>query len=122
MNMDVSLICDFHPRDTGLFGRSDFTMAGGNAELKLFFGEHGDISLMFNGILWHEFTTLYYCSLEQISSAYFRLVEVKKSERLNSYLASKRAKVFVHHYRVFLDDHGCHEVLAESVGILDYTR
>jgi hypothetical protein len=59
------------------------------------------------------------CDAELITSAYFRLVEVTESCALSSFVegdrAPRKAYTELHHYRIFLDETGCHELFAESV-------
>jgi phosphoribosylformylglycinamidine (FGAM) synthase-like enzyme len=58
------------------------------------------------------------CSAEQVKTAYFKLVRLDESKRLTEYIAADRSprKAYreLHHFRVFLDEHGCHEIFAES--------
>jgi hypothetical protein len=79
--------------------------------------EQARIQIKFSRVRWHEFVAAYNCSPEQVKGAYFRLVEVEGSQRLNEFLRGDRApkRVYreLHHYR-FLDESGCHEVFAES--------
>ena len=116
--MGIALIYDFPPFDTGRFEGAAFSMSNGDAELVVSVASHDDIVLRFKGARWHEFTALYNCSAEQVKSAYFKLVELTGSELLTKYVAADKAsaKAYreLHHYRVFLDEHGCHELFAES--------
>jgi hypothetical protein len=116
--MRIALAYDFPPFDTGLFEAAEFLMSGGNARLLIKVAEHSEIIVQFKRVRWHEFTALYNCSAEQVKSAYFKLVRLDDSERLTTYIAADRAasKAYkeLHHYRVFLDEHGCHELFAES--------
>lgn len=116
--MRVALVYDFPPFDTGLFEAAEFLMSGGNAQLIIKVAEHPEIIVQFKRVRWHEFTALYNCSAEQVKSAYFKLVRLDDSERLTAHMAADRAaaKAYkeLHHFRVFLDEHGCHELFAES--------
>jgi hypothetical protein len=116
--MRIAPVYDFPPFDTGLFAAAEFLMSGGNARLLVKVEEHTDIILQFKRIRWHEFTALYNCSSEQVSSAFFKLVRLDESERLTKYiradLAATKAYKELHHFRVFLHEHGCHELFAES--------
>ena len=116
--MNIVPVYDFPPFDTGLFAATEFLMSGGNARLLIRVEEHSDIILQFKRVRWHEFTALYNCSTEQVNSAYFKLVRLDESERLMKYITADRAaaKAYkeLHHFRVFLDEHGCHELFAES--------
>jgi hypothetical protein len=93
-------------------------MTDGNAWLLIRVAEHPDIILQFQRVRWHEFTALYNCSAEQVKSAYFKLVRLDDSERLTKYIVADRAASEaykeLHHFRVYLDEHGCHELFAES--------
>ena len=116
--MRIALVYEFPPFDTGLFEGARFLMAGGNAELLVRVAGHDDIVLNFACIRWHQFTALYNCTAEQVQTAYFKLVDLAQSHLLTKYIAEDRAnaKAYkeLHHFRVFLDGHGCHEVFAES--------
>jgi len=116
--MDIALIYDFPPFGTGSFECASFTMAKGDAELVVRVAKHDDIVLRFKRARWHQFTALYNCSPEQVKSAYFKLVELQGSKAVARYAAEDRAnaKAYreLHHFRVFLDEHGCHELFAES--------
>ena len=116
--MRIALVYDFPPFDTGLFEAAEFLMSGGNARLLIKVAEHSEIIVQFKRVRWHEFTALYNCSSEQVESAFFKLVRLDDSERLTTYIAADRAarKAYkeLHHFRVFLHEHGCHELFAES--------
>jgi hypothetical protein len=75
------------------------------------------IAISFVRVRWHEFTALYNCSPEQVASAYFKVAEITQSPSLARYIANDRAssKAYqeLHHYRIFLDETGCHELYAE---------
>lgn len=115
--MRITPIYDFPRFDTGLFDGASFEMSGGDASLVVKVCQRDDIILGFRRVRWHEFTALYNCSPSQVE-AYFRLVELSDSEAVARYVsadsAGKKAYKSLHHYRVFLDDHGCHELFAES--------
>ena len=118
--MALRLVYDFPGFDTGQFEDAEFLMSQGGAQLTVHIAGDEDVVLLFKRVRWHEFTALYNCSPEQIDGAYFKLIEVEDSSRLAKYVASDRAsaKAYkeLHHFRVFLDEHGCHEIFAESVG------
>ena len=117
--MGISVVYDFPPFDTGLFEEAIFSMARGDAELVVLVAERDDIVLRFKRARWHEFTAQYNCTPDQINTAYFKLVEIDGSSSVANYVAADKAgaKAYreLHHYRVFLDEHGCHELFAESV-------
>jgi hypothetical protein len=104
--------------DTGLYEGFEFLMSQGNATLTICVTERPPIAVKFERVRWHEFVALYNCSAEQVSSAYFKLVEVVDSTRLIEYVqndqAGSRAYQELHHYRIFLDESGCHELFAQS--------
>lgn len=105
--------------DTGRFEGAKFTMAEGDARLTILIDGLSPVVIDFHRIRWHEFTALYNCTAKQINGSYFMLSEVKPSRRLENYIAEDKAsaKAYkeLHHYRIFLDEHGCHEVFSESV-------
>ena len=96
-------------------------MARGDAKLVVHVAEEPDVVVTFKRVRWHEFTALYNCSCEQVSTSYFKLAEVASSPSLARYVASDRASAKahseLHHYRIFLDEHGCHEVFAQAAAI-----
>ena len=97
---------------------AQFLMANGNATLTVHVAELSPVTIQFDHIRWHEFTASYNCSSEQVSSAYFKLVELVQSKRLIEFVANDMAaaKAYreLHHYRIFLDESGCHELFAQS--------
>lgn len=113
-----ALIFDFPPFDTGLFEGAGFSMANGDAELVATVTGRDDVVLTFGRVRWHEFTALYNCTSDQVNSAYFKLVELKGSASVAKFVADDRSgrKAYreLRHFRVFLDEHGCHELFAES--------
>ena len=62
---------------------------------------------------------MYNCTAELIEGSYFVLSEISPSAGLDAYIKNDQAgaKAYreLHHYRIFLDETGCHEVFAESV-------
>jgi hypothetical protein len=119
--MRVARIHDLPNFDTGQFVGARFLMASGSGELTVQVEGMRDIVLSFTRLRWHEFTAVYNCSPEQVESAFFKLVELEGSAPLAKYVASDRAssKAYhqLHHYRIFLHEHGCHELFAESASI-----
>jgi hypothetical protein len=61
------------------------------------------------------------CSADQVRSAYFTLVDLGSTQRLSSFLASdssfSKAHGSLRHFRIFLYETGCHEILAESARV-----
>ena len=116
--MPVITVSEFPPFDTGQFEGAEFHMSQGDARLVVHVAGAEDVVVSFKRVRWHEFTALYNCSSEQVAGAYFKLAEVTPSPALAAYIAADksgaRAYKELHHYRVFLDEHGCHEVFAQS--------
>ena len=104
--------------DTGRYSESEYLMRAGDSTLTIHVAGIRDISVSFPRTRWHRFTALHVCPASWIKEAYFRLVEVSPSEGLATFLASdaksQGAYRELHHYRIFLDETGCHEVYAES--------
>jgi hypothetical protein len=106
--------------DTGQYVGSKFVMDGGDAELLVRIAEVGDVHLVFRRARWHQFTSLYSCDPETIRTAYFQVVEVDNSQRVRAILhadGARKAYRELHHYKIFLDETGCHEVVSESVSL-----
>lgn len=117
--MAVRSVLEFPPFDTGQYVDSEFHMVGGDATLVINVADVPKISVVFRRVRWHRFTSKYACPAEWVKQAYFRIVEAPSSEGLAAFISSDRANVKpyseLHHFRVFLDETGCHEVYAESV-------
>jgi hypothetical protein len=105
--------------DSGQYEGSEFLMAGGGAVLTILLAELPAVRITFQGVRWHEFTAVYNCTSEQVQ-AYFQVVEVAPSAGLAAYIASDKASARAYrdlrHYRIFLDETGCHELYAQSCG------
>ena len=116
--MKIELIAELPEFDTGQYEGCEFLMAGADAKLTIRLAELPSFEIRFSRVRWHQFTALPNCDAAMVESAYFRLVELTGSQVLSSFVesdrASKRAYRELHHYRVFLDETGCHEVFAES--------
>jgi hypothetical protein len=108
--------------DTGQYDGCEFHMVGGDAILKLLLSEHPAFSMQFRRVRWHRYTQLHSCDASWINEAYFRLVEVSPTEAVAAFMKADTSSVKpypeLHHYRIFLDETGCHEVFAESVRAL----
>ena len=119
--MPIRTVAEFPPFDTGQFEGAEFHMSKGDASPLAHVAGEGDVVVTFQRIRWHEFTAVYNCSSEQVSGSYFKLTEVESSAALARFLAADKAsaKAYqeLHHYRVFLDEHGCHEVFSQSARI-----
>ena len=119
--MPTIIVSELPPFDTGQFEGAEFHMLRGDAQLVVHVAGDLDVVVTFRRVRWHEFTAPYNCSPEQVSSSYFKVTEVESSQPLARYVASDRASVKayseLHHYRIFLDEHGCHEVFAQSVAL-----
>jgi hypothetical protein len=117
------VVSEFPPFDTGQFEGAEFHMVHADAQLVVHVAGQSDLVVTFKRIRWHEFTALYNCSSEQVSGSYFKLTEVCSSQALAKYVAADQAsaKAYseLHHYRVFLDEHGCHEVFAQSASLTE---
>jgi len=106
--------------DTGQYGGCEFSMTKGNALLVLHLSGLPDFRIHFQNVRWHRYTQLYSCDVSMVKDAYFRVIEVSPTEVLESFLGTDRsypsrsAYRKLHHFRIFLDETGCHEVLAES--------
>jgi hypothetical protein len=104
--------------DTGQYEGCEFSIPGGDAKLTIRFAELPPFEINFYRTRWHQFTALPNCDAELVKSAYFRLVEVMESCALSSFIdgdrAPRKAYKELHHYRIFLDETGCHELFAES--------
>ncbi len=107
--------------DTGQYEGCDFHMSAGDANLVIKIAEIGVFSIFFQRVRWHRFTQLLSCDLAWINGAYFRLVEIPPGDLIASlmapYLRDKAAPrpfIALRHFMIFLDETGCHEVVAES--------
>lgn len=104
--------------DTGQYEGCEFSLSGGDAKLTIRFTELPPFEINFYRARWHQFTALPNCDAELIKDAYFRLVEVTESRALSSFIdddrAPRKAYTQLHHYRIFLDETGCHELFAEA--------
>jgi hypothetical protein len=125
LEMTTELIIDLPKFDTGQYEDCEFIMFGGDAKLTLRFSELPAFGIKFSRTRWHQFTALPNCSVEMVKSAYFRLVELKYSSALAAFIDGDRlnrdrmrAYKELHHYRIFLDETGCHEVFAESAAAI----
>lgn len=103
--------------DTGQYEKSEFLLSDGNAVLTIHLAEMSPLKITFSRVRWHQFTALYNCTAEMVKAAYFAVAEIPRSNSLAAYIASDRAtrKAYdeLHHYQIFLDETGCHEVYAE---------
>ncbi len=105
--------------DTGQYEGCEFHMSEGDALLSLHIAELPDFKIRFQRVRWHRYTQLYSCNETWVRDAYFRLIEVDQTELLNDFIQSDRSHqkpyAELHHFRIFLDETGCHEVFAEAV-------
>jgi hypothetical protein len=115
--MPTKVVLELPQFDTGQYERCEFLMSGGDATLTIHIAELGPVVIQFRRARWHQFTALYNCNAEIIRDAYFKLIEIVDSPALGAYVANDRASVKaykeLHHYQIFLDETGCHEVFAE---------
>ena len=104
--------------DTGQYEGCDLSLSKGNAVLRVHMTDLAPLAIQFNRVRWHQFTALPNCTDEMVGDAYFRVVEYPNSPAVANFIrqdrASKKAYTTLHHYRIFLDETGCHEVFAES--------
>ena len=104
--------------DAGQYEECDLAITGADVRLTIRFSELPPFEINFSHVRWHQFTALPNCDADVVESAYFRLVEVVESPTLSSFVdsdrAPRRAYKELHHYRIFLDETGCHELFAES--------
>jgi hypothetical protein len=116
--MSTELIIELPEFDTGQYKDCEFVMTGGDAKLTLRFSELPPFGIGFSRARWHQFTAVPNCSVEMIKTAYFQLVELKDSNTLAAFIkadqAARKAYRELHHYRIFLDETGCHELFAQS--------
>jgi hypothetical protein len=114
----IEQVAELPKFDTGQYEGCEFVMSGGDARLTLRFSELPSFEISFYRVRWHQFIALPNCDAEIIKGAYFRLVELADSRDLLAFIQSDRAPTRayreLHHYRIFLDETGCHEVFAES--------
>ncbi len=117
-DMTLSTILELPPFDTGQYEGCEFNMARGNATLTIHLAELPVFKIEFGRVRWHRYTQLHNCPVSWIQQAYFRLVEISPIESLAQYVASDtsvtKPYAELHHYRIFLDETGCHEVFSES--------
>jgi hypothetical protein len=116
--MKTELIFALPQFGTGQYEDCEFIMSDGDARLTVAFSELPAFRVGFSRARWHQFTALPNCSVEMIEGAYFRLVELRGSSALTAFIkgdqASAKAYRELHHYRIFLDETGCHELFAQS--------
>jgi hypothetical protein len=116
--MKFEEIAELPKFDTGQYEDYEFFLSGGDAKLTIRFAELPPFEINFYRVRWHQFTALYNCDVELVNSAYFRLVKVIESPALSSFIdgdrAPKKAYKQLHHYRIFFDETGCHDLFAES--------
>ena len=120
--MTVSVIAELPAFDTGQYEDCEFILSGNIATLKIKVAGLTPIHFRFARVRWHQFTAVYNCTPEMARDAYFRLVEYTSSTAVAQFVqrdqASRKAYKRLGHYRIFLDETGCHEVFAESASAL----
>ena len=88
-------------------------MSDGDAILTIYVAGMQPIKLIFSRVRWHQFTAVYNCTAEQIDGSYFAVAEIPNSSSLAPFIANDRSVVKayreLHHYRILLDETGCHE-------------
>ncbi len=120
--MPIATVNELPPFDTGEFEGASLRLESGGAELSVRIAGQDDVVLSFRKCRWHEYVATYNCSPDQVKTAYFKLVEIQGSVPLSQFVKADRSttKAYdaLHHFRIFLDGHGCHEVFAESASML----
>ena len=115
--MRFEVIAELPKFDTGQYEGCEFSMSGGDSILTIRFAELPPFEIKFSRTRWHQFTALPNCASELVADSYFRLVEIIDSPALSMFIAVDKAprKAYrqLRHYRIFLDETGCHEVFAE---------
>jgi hypothetical protein len=105
--------------DTGEYEGCEFTMRRGDAVLTVRAASIPPFTIHFRRTRWHQFTAKYNCTPQQIEGCYFVLAEISPSASLQAFVAADKASMKayaqLHHFRIFLDETGCHELFAESV-------
>jgi hypothetical protein len=116
--MTTKPIIELPEFDTGQYEDCEFIMSGGDARLTVLLSGLSAFKIGFSRVRWHQFTALPNCSAEMIEGAYFRLVELRNSSALAEFIggdtATAKAYRELHHYRIFLEETGCHELFAQS--------
>lgn len=117
-----SMPIELPPFDTGEYEGCELSMANGDAELTLHVFGMPPICIKFTRVRWHRYTALYACDSEWISGFYFKVAEVPNSTELAAHLkadkSSTKAYAQLHHFRIFIDETGCHDFLAETARML----
>jgi hypothetical protein len=113
------VVLELPPFDTGQFEGCELRLAEGNATLTLLVAGSAPFPIRFTRVRWHQFTALPNCAPEMATDAWFRVVEYLASPALADFIrkdgSSTKAYARLGHYRIFLDETGCHEFFAESV-------
>ena len=120
--MPASVVIELPTFDTGQYESCELAMANGDATLTLRIAGLPPFSIRFNRVRWHQFTALPNCTPDMAGDAYFRVAEYIGSQAVADFIAQDRASTKAYtklsHYRIFLDETGCHEVFAESAAAL----
>jgi hypothetical protein len=116
--MPGTVVLELPPFDTGQYAGCEFHMGAGDATLLVRIDEAGPGTIAFRKVRWHRFTAQPNCEAAWMRAAYLRLVEVSAREALDAFVGTDRSPVKaygqLHHFRIFLDETGCHEVFAEA--------
>jgi hypothetical protein len=114
----ATVVFDLPEFDTGEYEGASFEMADGNARLAIRVAGRPDFVVVFKRARWHQFTALPNCTPEMVRDSYFRLVSYPGSVEVSRFINRDRsgAKAYsgLSHFRIFLDETGCHELYAES--------
>jgi hypothetical protein len=104
--------------DTGQFEGCELAMANGGATLSVHIAGRQPFLIRFGKVRWHQFTAAPNCTAEMIDGAYFRMAENLHSNAVRDFVGQEQTaqKPYsrLSHYRIFLDEAGCHEFFAES--------
>lgn len=122
MSLGSAIPIELPAFDTGAYEDCELQMSGGDAVLTVRVSGLEPIRIAFKLVRWHRFTSLYACAADWIDGYYFKVGEVPQSRELAAHLKADAASVRpykeLHHFRVFLDETGCHEFLAERAELL----
>lgn len=107
--------------DSGQYEGYEFRMSDGSAALSIRVAEQEPLTIHFSHVRWHEFTALPNCSADQIKSAYFKLVDLDSTYWRSAFIgadtSARKAYSELRHFRIFLEETGCYELLVEAAWI-----
>jgi hypothetical protein len=107
--------------DSGQYEGCEFRISDGSAALSIRVAEQEPFTIYFSHVRWCEFTALPNCSADQIRSAYFKLVDLGSTDWRSAFssadTSARKPYASLRHFRIFLEETGCYELLAESAWI-----